>query len=269
MGAGCPGSDGGRELFPGHTYGASKLGHGVRTWWSPHRECQSARNVAGREDKFPQRHWGINAGRQPWEQKWRLQSAGQWCNENLWFRCLQYNSLRHEVLMTHVNLLFIYFFKRMTGKWTSLLLGVSRENYYVESLLIIEKSVHTLQMQAAATVTLLCHRGEKPLHFSRCRRRPVFTPVEWQGWSGTRNVTKRQAPLSRSWQLIEKPDKLEEQRRSALRKRSSALPFWGQGGYARLLPSGPCWICSSHGLLSNTHTTQSLVLHGLVFIFFL
>lgn len=142
----------------------------------------------------------------------------------------------------------------MTGKWTSLLLGVSRETYYVESLLIIEKSVHTLQMQAAATVTLLCHRGEKPLHFSRCRRRPVFTPVEWQGWSGTRNMTKRQAPLSRSWQLIEKPDKLGEQRRSALRKRSSALPFWGQGGYARLLPSGPCWICSSHGLLSNTHT---------------
>lgn len=112
MGTGCPGSDGGRELFPGHTYGASKLGHGVRTWWSPYRECQSARNVTGREDKFPQRHWGINAGRQPWEQKWRLQSVGQWCYENLWFRCLQYNSLRHEVLMTHVNLLFIYFFKK-------------------------------------------------------------------------------------------------------------------------------------------------------------
>lgn len=31
MGTGCPGSDGGRELFPGYIYGASKLGHGVRT----------------------------------------------------------------------------------------------------------------------------------------------------------------------------------------------------------------------------------------------
>lgn len=87
--------------------------------------------------------------------------------KKLCFRFLQYNSLRHEVLMTHVNLLFTIFFfkKRMTRKWTSLLLGVTTEPYYIELLLIMKKNVRTLQRQGCDHSHPLCNRGEKNTPF--------------------------------------------------------------------------------------------------------
>lgn len=84
-------------------------------------------------------------------------------------------------------------------------------------------------------------------------------------------VTKRQSPLSRSWQLSEKTDKLGEPQRSAQTPRKPALPFWGLEEMLISQPHEPegC-LCPSQGLVSTTQsdtfTTQSCVLNGPVFI---
>lgn len=81
----------------------------------------------------------------------------------------------------------------MTGKWTSLLLGVTRGTCCAEFLLIIEKTVHTLQMWVATTITFCV--TEETSHSVSLGVAPLFTPVEWQGWSGTRSSDKKAGPI--------------------------------------------------------------------------